>query len=139
MDWHIHVQLCLCSRALLHHSRPLGSGIHSDCWTRFKPSLQSPQFYEEPYSEPGRPELPIRGHLFEVSTGESPDICHSDRLASQGLPLQVSTWVVRREAPKWQRDSTERGVWAAAPSGGHMESGCHRQACVLACPLSGPR
>lgn len=73
---------------------------------------------------------PLEGHQTSVTrTGP----------ASQGLPLQVSTWVVRRQAPKRQRDSTERCLWAAAPSGGHMESGCHRQACVLACPLSGPR
>lgn len=86
MDGHIHVHLCLCSRALLHHSRPFGSGIHPDCWTRFKPSLQSPQFYEEPYREPGLPELPLREHLFEVPTGESPDNCHSDRTGFPGTP-----------------------------------------------------
>lgn len=73
---------------------------------------------------------PLESHQTSVTQSEP---------ASQGLPLRVSTWVVRREAPKWQRDSTERGLWAAAPSGGHMESGCPHQACVLACPLSGPR
>lgn len=68
---------------------------------------------------------PLEGHQTSVTQTDP---------ASQGLPPQVSTWVVGRQAPKWQKDSTERGLWAAAPSGGHMESGCHRQACVLACP-----